>query len=101
MKTTFNVKHSELAKEDQTIKKDKLFKFKKNGKGTITYTLSSAKNGKKSVKNSFSINKTSGKLTIKKGLKTGSYTVKVKIAAKGNKNYNSATKTVEFTVKVK
>ncbi|MBR6160062.1 MAG: cadherin domain-containing protein, partial [Lachnospiraceae bacterium] len=70
-------------------------------KGKITYTLSSAKKDGKSFKNSFSVNKNSGKLTVKKGLKQGTYKVKVKVKAAGNKNYDKATKTVTVTVKVK
>ena len=67
-----------------------------------TYTLSSAKQGKKSVKKYFKINKKTGKLTVKKGLKKGTYTVKVKVKANGNTNYKASTvKTVTFKVKVK
>ena len=40
-----------------------------------------------------------GKVTVKKGLKKGTYKVKVKAA--GNKNYKAATKTVTFKIKVK
>ena len=46
------------------------------------------------------INKKTGKVTIKKGLKKGSYKVKVKITAAGNQIYKKATKTVVFKIKV-
>jgi len=52
-----------------------------------TYTLSSAKKGKRSFKKYFKINKTTGKVTIRKGLKKGTYKVKVKVKALGNSNY--------------
>ena len=44
---------------------------------------------------------TAGKLTVKKGLKKGSYPIKVKVTAAGNGNYKSAAKTVTVKVVVK
>ena len=45
--------------------------------------------------------KKTGKVTIKKGLKKGTYKVKVKIKANGNANYKaSAFKTVTFKIKI-
>ena len=69
----------------------------------MTYTLSSAKNGSKSFKKYFKINKKTGMVTIQKNkkMKKGTYTVKVKVKAAGNANYKaSAVKTVTFKVKV-
>ena len=45
--------------------------------------------------------KKTGKLTLKKGLKKGTYKFKVKVKAAGNKYYNALTKTVKVTVRVK
>ena len=42
-----------------------------------------------------------GKVTVKKGLKKGTYTVKVKVIAAGDNEHDSASKTVTFKVKVK
>ena len=47
------------------------------------------------------VNKTTGKVTVKKGTKKGTYTIKIKVAAAGNANYKSATKTVTCKVIVK
>lgn len=47
------------------------------------------------------INKTSGKITIKKGLKKGRYKVLLAVTASGNENYNKMTKEVTFIVVVK
>ena len=47
------------------------------------------------------IAKSTGKVTVKKGLKKGTYKVKVKVKAAGTSNYNALTKTVTFTIKVK
>lgn len=42
-----------------------------------------------------------GKITIKKGLKKGTYKIKVKVTAAGNKSYKSAVKTVTVKIVVK
>ena len=42
-----------------------------------------------------------GKITVKKGLKKGAYTIKVQVTAAGNANYKSATKTVSVKITVK
>ena len=82
---------SELKKKGKTIKVNKAFDITKNtGKTTFT---------KKSGNKKITISK-SGKVTVKKGLKKGSYTVKVKVKAAGNKNYKAATKTVTFKIVV-
>ena len=79
-----------------------MLSFTDSGQGSITYTLSSAKKGSKTFKKYFKINKTNGKVKVKKGLKKGTYKVKVKVKAAGNGNYKaSAVKTVTFKVRVK
>lgn len=65
----------------------------KNAKGTVVFKKASG-NGKITVASS-------GTVTVKKGLKKGTYKVKVKVTAKGNTTYNSKSKTVTLTVKVK
>jgi len=92
---TVKVKFSKLKKKAQKLKVTKVVKFTKKGQGTLTYKK--VKGNKK-----ITINKKTGKVTIKKGLKKGTYKVKVKIKAKGNANYKaSAFKTVTFKIKVK
>ena len=48
-----------------------------------------------------SVNKTTGKVTVKKGTKKGTYTIKVKVSVAGNANYKALTKTVTAKVQVK
>ena len=99
---TSSVKYSKLKKKAQTLKVAKVISFTKDAKDKKTYTLSSAKKGKKNFKKYFKISESTGKVTVKKGLKKGTYKVKVKVKALGNANYKaSAEKTVTFTVKVK
>ena len=51
------------------------------------------------IKNTF--NKKNGKFTVKKGTKKGTYKIKVKVTAKGNKTYKAASKTVTVKIVVK
>ena len=97
-----------------------------SGKAKVTKTYKAAKKTKKlakaktvqlktafklSAKTALSYKKTSGnkkitvtnagKVTVKKGLKKGTYKVKVKVTAKATTAYKAATKTITLTVKVK
>ena len=71
-------------------------KFTKKAQGTVTYTRV-AKGSAKCL----TVNKKTGKVTVKKGTKKGTYKVKIKVTAKGNKNYKAGSKTVTCTVVVK
>ncbi|MDO4170497.1 MAG: penicillin-binding Tp47 domain C-containing protein [Lachnospiraceae bacterium] len=64
------------------------------GKGKLSYK-------KTSGSSKLSINKSNGKVTVKKGTKSGTYKIKVKVSAKASKNYNSGSTTKTVTVKVK
>lgn len=90
---TATVKYSKLKKKNQTLKVEKVMTVS-NAKGAVSYKKSSG-NGK------ITINKKTGKITVKKGLKKGTYKVKIKVKAAGNSNYNAATKTVTVKIKVK
>ena len=69
--------------------------FTTKGQGKLTYS-------KVSGNQQIAIDKTTGKVTVKKGLKKGTYQVKAKVKAAGNANFKaSAWKTVTFTVRVK
>ena len=93
------VKLAKLKKKNQVIALKKTMTVSK-AKGTVTYKLSSAKKGKKNFKKYFKVAK-NGKITVKKGLKKGTYTVKIKVTAAGNTEYNAAVKTVTVKIKVK
>lgn len=113
---TVNLKASKLAKKNQSVKRSKALAVSK-AEGSVTYKKSSVTYSKaKSVKMSkkalkkykkqaakkIIINKKNGKLTVKKGLKKGTYKVKLKIKAAGNANYDaSAWKSVTVKIKVK
>ncbi|MBQ9531308.1 MAG: Ig-like domain-containing protein [Eubacterium sp.] len=89
---TAKLKYTKLKKKNQSVALKKAITVS-NAKGKVTYTKSS---GNKKI----TINKTTGKITVKKGLKKGTYKLKVKVKAAGNNTYKAATKTVTVTVKV-
>ena len=91
---TATVTYSKVKNAAQKLAVSKVLKFSKKAQGTVTYTKSKG-NGK------ITIAKKTGKVTVKKGLKKGTYTVKVKVKAAATKNYNALTKTVTFKIKVK
>lgn len=62
--------------------------------GKLTYV-------KASGSSALTVNKTTGKVTVKKGTKKGTYSIKIKVTAAGNANYKKATKTVSCKVIVK
>ena len=83
------------AKKSQTLAVTKVITFTKKGQGKMAYKKAS---GSKYI----TINKTTGKLTVKKGIAKGTYKVKVKVRAAGNANYKvSAWKSVTLKITVK
>jgi hypothetical protein len=92
---TVTVDSSKLKKAKVAIKLDKYLKVT-SAQGKVTYKKSG---GNKAV----SVNKKTGKITIrKKGLKKGkAYQIKIKVKAAGNANYKAKTKTVTVKIKVK
>ena len=74
---TTTVKYSKIKKKAQTLAITKVVTFTKKGQGTISYECAGVNKAK--FKKSFKINAKTGKISIKKGLKKGSYKVKVKI----------------------
>ena len=50
---------------------------------------------------SFIVNRTTGKVTLPKATRAGTYTVRVKVTAAGNQNYKPGSKTVSYKITVK
>ena len=90
---TKTVKYSDVKKKNVTVTKSDAMTVSK-AQGTVTYSKSSGDS-------KITIDKKTGKITVKKGLKNGTYKVKIKVKAAGNTNYKSLTKTVTVTIKVK
>lgn len=89
---TATIKYSAVKKKAQTVAAKNAFTVSK-AQGKVTYQKSS---GDKNITVS-----SAGKVTVKKGTRKGTHTVKVKVKAAGSDNYKSAAKTVTVTVKVK
>ncbi len=88
------VKLSAIKKKSRTVALSKMVKTTKKGQGKITYSISG---GDKNV----SINKTSGKLTLKKRSKKKTYNLTLKVTAAGDKNYKPLTKSVKVKISIK
>ena len=92
---TAKVKYKKLRKKAKTLSASKVIKITKRGQGSLLYAK--VKGNKK-----ITINRTTGKVTVKKKIKKGTYKVKVKVIATGNDTYrDSGWKTVTVKIKVK
>lgn len=92
-KATVSLKVSALKKKAQTVANLTVT----CDKGKASYkNASSNKTAKK-----FKVNAKTGKVTVPKGTKKGTYAVKVKVTVNAGANYQKLTKTVSFKVKVK
>ncbi len=92
------LKSKTLKKKAQTLKLSKTMTIK-NAQGTKSYKIT--KVNKKKFKKYFKINAKTGKITIKKKLKKGTYKVTVQVTAAGNNTYNAGSKKVTLKIKVK
>lgn len=79
-------------KKQATVVKCPVAVAKQQGK--LSYAKASGSSSR------LSIHATTGKVTIKKGTKKGTYTIKVKVKAAGNANYKAGSKTVTCKVVV-
>ena len=95
------VKYSKLRRKSQTLAIGKVLPFAKKLNDKKTYSLASAKKGTKSYKKFFKIDPKNGKVTVKKGLKRGTYKVTVRVRAAGDSCYKPVTKAVLFKIRVK
>ena len=86
------VQYTKLKKKNQVIAVKKAFTISK-AQGKVSYKKASGNKKITVAKN--------GKITVKKGLKKGTYKIKVKVTAAGNTTYKAVTKTVTVTIKVK
>ena len=99
---TVKVKYKKLKKKSQNLAAARVITFVQEGQGELSYKLISAKKGKKSFKKKFKVNAGTGRLTVKKGLKKGTYKVKVGVSAAGSDTYMpSDVGPVTITIKVK
>ena len=91
---TAEVKFKKLKNGDIFIAKKRVFNIIKKGIGAVTFKKAS---GNKNIL----IEPAAGTMKLSKGLKKGTYTVKVKVKAQGNENYKAGIETATVTVVVK
>jgi len=72
-------------------------KIAKKGQGKVTYANASTTAKAKKLK----VNAKTGKVTVPKGTKKGTYKVTIKVSAAGNASYLAAAKKVSYKVVVK
>lgn len=95
---TVKVKYKKVSKKAQKIKRAKAISVK-GAKGKVTYALASVKNA--AFKKYFSVNTNKGVISVKKGLKKGTYRLKIRVKAAGDKNYNAKSQTAAVKITVK
>ena len=93
---TVKIKYKKLKKK---AKKVWGFRILSKGQGKKTYKIVKVKKAK--FKKYFKINKKTGKITVKKKLKKGTYKVKIKGTAAGDDNHEAKTLTITAKIKVK
>ena len=86
------VRYALVKKANQTVKKSKAFSVTQ-AEGKVTFKKKSGNARIAVAKN--------GNITVKKGLKTGTYKVKVLVKAAGNAKYKAVAKTVTLKVMVR
>ena len=91
---TARVKYRKLKKKAQKLKAAQVIRFLRTGRGTVTYRKTSG-SGK------IAVDRKTGKVTVKKGLKRGVYKVTVRVRASGNKNYKAGVKKASIRIRVK
>ena len=95
---TVKMKSSDIKKKTKTFARKKVL-IVKGAKGKVTYRIDKATPSK--YKKYFKIDKKTGRFTVKKGLKKGTYKIKAAVTAAGNSTYARKTRKATITVKVK
>jgi hypothetical protein len=65
--------------------------------GSVTYANASAN----ATAKRFKVNARTGRITVPKGTRKGTYNVRVKVTATGNACYTAKTQTVSFRIRVR
>ncbi len=101
---TVKVKAAKLKEKAVKIARKKAIKVS-GAEGKVTYkkikVLKGKKKAAKKIAKKFVINKKNGRITIKKGVKKGTYRLKVRVRAAGNDSYKAKSKTVTVKIIVK
>ena len=105
---TIKLRAKKLRKKSRTIKRANAISVSK-AKGSVTYQkvqVSKKNKNKKYIKKAkyakkITVNRKTGKITVKKGLKKGTYKLKVKVTAAGNDKYKPAKKTVTVKIRIR
>lgn len=96
------IKYAKLKKKAKVVGRGSLIMVS-NAKGKVTYkkVMVGSKKINKKYGKKFIVDKRTGNLKVKKGIRKGTYKLKIKVTAAGDKKYKSLTRTVIATVKVR
>ena len=92
------IKASKLKKKAVRVARRKALKIT-GAQGQLTYKKVGVK--KKKFAKKITVNKKTGKITVKKGLKKGTYRLKIQVTAAGTTVYKPASKTVIVKIRVR
>ena len=95
---TVKIKQSQVKKQAKVIKRTKAIKIT-GAKGKVTYKLTGVSKNK--YRKYFKVAKNTGKLTVKKGIRKGSYKVRIKVMASGDRAFKPASTAVTVKIRVK
>ena len=95
---TVKVSAKKVAKKKQIIAKKKIMKIT-GAQGQVKFKIKKVSKAK--YKKYFRINEKGGQIAIKKGLKKGTYKLKIKVTAAGNAKYKAGSKMITVKVKVR
>jgi len=103
---TAKVKYKKLKKRKQNVEASRVLSIS-GAEGAVTFQKAGVckkkftKKQNKKYGKYFKINAATGKVTVKKKAKKGTYKIRVNVRAAGNGNYEGAVSTVVFKIKVK
>ena len=100
-KTSFKIKYKTLKKKKQTI----TLKATSSSGTAVAFGTAAVKGTSKKLtkaaKKKIKFYKSTGKITIKKGLSKGKYTLTIPVSVAASTGYNAASDTINVTIKVK
>ena len=91
-KAKITIRYALVKKANQTIRKSKAFSIS-NAKGTVTFKKTSGNSKITVAKN--------GNITVKKGLKAGTYKINVRVRAAGNSKFRQGSRTVTLKIRLR
>ncbi len=94
---TVKMKYAALKNGSKKIRRAKAVTVRK-ARGKVTYTLKGVSGSK--YRNYFSVSKKTGNIVVKKGIRKGTYKLRINVRAAGDKAFRPKAKTVTVKIKI-